>query len=629
MESLLPRVEHRAINSFQNYIQQIRFPFFKKLKPGTKIDLDFPFTALVGPNGSGKSSTLQALYGCPATYNVAHYWFSTAIDPIEESGGEAYRYIYKYKPQGYSESVEIAQKRTKRANDPDYWETARPMIRDGMEPMPTSFPSHLGELRNATRWKKMQKNVVYIDFRAELSSFDKFFYFGTYTKSNSINSKQAFLRKRSKVLKKHIAQLENSTTPRTWHGRSTYTADHLSTIELEWVNRILGKNYVGAKIVEHDLFNNKGYSIIFTKPDSSYSEAVAGSGEVSVVNCVVKVLRAENSSLILLDEPEVSLHPGAQKALRELLFHVIVTAGCQVIMSTHSEHFVQGLPNKAVKLFQYDESSDSYSVMNSCSPEQSFIRLGSEIHSSKRKIYVEDILAKAAVTEAIKEIDREILQSIEIIPYPGGADTIVNNLLVHFTASETSTNDMVFLDGDMRRCVRSHEVENFERELEEGTFCRQVMRENIPETEYSNIDTTIREQTGKCGSSFALPLNGGNADNSEQKLEFKLRMLNVFHEKFQFMSAYTPEELVWEVATGNDLFNISAIKERFSSGSYKDKFRQLSEEEYGEDTTAKEIFELQKRFLARRDRNSPQWLKFKESVRLLIQVEDLSLQAAS
>ncbi|MCO7223767.1 ATP-dependent endonuclease [Pleionea sp. CnH1-48] len=629
MESLLPRVEGRSIASFQNYIQQIRFPFFKKLKPGTEINLDFPFTALVGPNGSGKSSTLQALYGCPSGYNVAHYWFSTAIDPIKESGGEAYRYIYKYKPQGYSQPVEIAQKRTRRANDPDYWETARPLVRDGMEPMPTPFPPELKELRSLTRWKKMEKDVVYIDFRAELSSFDKFFYFGTYTKSNSINSKQDFLRRRSKVLKEHVSQLESTMTPRTWHGRSTRKAEYLSKKELEWVNRILGKNYIAAKVVEHDLFNNNGYSIIFTKSGSSYSEAVAGSGEVSVVNCVVKVLRAEESSLILLDEPEVSLHPGAQKELRELLFHVIVTSGCQVVMSTHSEHFVQGLPNKAIKLFQYDDNSESYSVINNCSPEQAFIRLGSEVHCNKRKIYVEDILAKAVVTEAIKEIDSEVLSLIEIIPYSGGADTILNNLLVHFTASEASTNDMVFLDGDMRKCVRSHEIEGFEAELKAGTFINQVMRENISEIELGNIDTIIREQTGRCGSSFALPLNGGNADNSAQELEFKLRMLNVFHEKFHFMSAHTPEKLVWEVATGNEPLNISAIKERFERGSYKDKFRQLSKEEYGADTSSREIFELQKRFLAKRDRNSPQWRRFKESVRLLIQAEDLSPQAAS
>lgn len=628
MESLLPRVKSRPINSFENYIQQIRFPFFKKLKAGTNIDLDFPFTTLVGPNGSGKSSTLQALYGCPASYNVAHYWFSTAIDPIEESGSEAYRYIYKYKPRGYSQPIEIAQKRVRRLNDPDYWETARPMIRDGMESMPTPFNDNLSELRNATRWKKMQKNVVYIDFRAELSSFDKFFYFGSYTKSSSINSKQAFLRKRSEVLKKHITQLETSNAVRTWHGRSTSKVDSLSQSELVWVNRILGKNYISAKVIEHNLFNNNGYSIIFTNSDSSYSEAVAGSGEISVVNCVVKTLRAEPSSLILLDEPEVSLHPGAQKALRELLYEVILKSGCQVVMSTHSEHFVHGLPNNAVKLFLYDENSDSYNVINNCTPEQAFIRLGSEVYSNKRKIYVEDILAKAAVIEAIKEIDDEILQSLEIVPYPGGANTIVNNLLVHFTASEASNNDMVFLDGDMRRSVRTHEVDEFNQELSAGTFVHQLMYENISESDYSSIDAIIQAQTGKCGSSFTLPLNGGNAENSAQRLAFKPRMLNVYHEKFHFMSAYTPEELVWEVATGNELFNISAMKDRFFDGSYKDRFRKLSAEEYGDSTGAAEIFELQKRFLARRDSNSPQWQKFKESVRLVISAEYLTLQVA-
>lgn len=629
MVSLLPRVKLRSINSFENYILQIRFPFFKKLKAGTNIDLDFPFTALVGPNGSGKSSTLQALYGCPANYNVAHYWFSTAIDPIEESGNEAYRYIYKYKPRNYHQSVEIIQKRSRRENSPDYWETARPIAGDGMQPMPASFPSRQSDIRNATRWKKMRKNVVYIDFRAELSSFDKFFYFGVYTKSNSINSKQDFLRSRSKVLKKHIAQLETNNTAQTWHCRSTYKVDNLSPTELEWVNKILGKNYISTKIIEHDLFNNKGYSIIFTKSGSSYSEAVAGSGEVSVVNCVIKVLRASANSLILLDEPEVSLHPGAQKALRELLFHSILQFGCQVVVSTHSEHFVQNLPNNAVKLFQYDETSDSYSVINNCSPEQSFIRLGSEIQNSKRKIYVEDTLAKAAVIEAIKEIDSEILQSLEIIPYPGGADTIVNNLLVHFTASESFNRDMVFLDGDMRRCVRTNERTEFTEELSSGTFIPQVTLEDISQSEHDNIDDIIQQQIGISGSTFNLPLNGGNANNSAQKLEFKLRMLNVFHEKFRFMSAYTPEELIWEIATGDNLFNISAIKERFSEGSYKDKFRLLSEEENGGNTNSQDIFALQKRFLMRRNSNEPQWLKFKESVRLLISAEDLTLQAAS
>ncbi len=624
MESLLPRVKSRPIRSFTNYIEQIRFPYFKKLKNGAALNFDFPFIALVGPNGSGKSSTLQALYGCPAKLNVAHYWFSTAIDPIEESGSEPYRYIYRYSPSGYSTPVEIAQKRVRRADDPDYWETARPMIKDGMIPMPEPYDNSLSHLRNQTRWKKMQKDVVYIDFRAELSAFDKFFYFGTYAKRGSITSKQAFLRKRSGVLKKHIGQFLNHNSPKTWHGRSTQSVDTLNTSELIWVNKILGKSYVKAQVIEHDLFNNTGYSIIFTKPDSSYSEAVAGSGEVSVVNCVVKVLRAQPNSLILLDEPEVSLHPGAQKTLRELLFHSIITNGSQVVMSTHSEHFIQGLPSNAIKLFQYEEATNSYNIINSCSAEQAFLRLGAELHSTKRKIYVEDILAKALVIEAVKEIDAEILNNIEVIAYPGGADTITNNLLVHFTASETPNDDVVFLDGDMRKCVRRYENEQFSEEINNGKFVPQLCRADIPEAEYPNIDQILLNQTGKNGNSFALPLNGGNASNNEQALLFKLDMLDMYHEKFMFMNTDTPEELVWEAAIGDELFNIETIKKTFATGTYKQRFRLLSEREYGQDTTALQIFELQKRFLARRNPDSQLWLEFRQCVQSLLRAENLN-----
>lgn len=629
MDTLLPRVKNRPIHSFNNYIQQIRFPFFKKLKTGVSIDLNFPFTALVGPNGSGKSSTLQALYGCPATYNVAHYWFSTAIDPIEESGREAYRYIYKYKPRGYRASVEIAQKRVRRQNDPDYWETARPMIRDGMAAMPTPYDESLSDLRNSTRWKKMQKEVVYIDFRAELSAFDKFFYFGTYTRNGSINSKQSFLRKRSEVLKRHIAQMSTSNTLRTWHGRSTKKVDTLSDTEIMWVNRILGKNYLNAKIVEHDLFNNAGYSIIFTQPDTSYSEAVAGSGEVSVVNCVVKVLRAKPDSLILLDEPEVSLHPGAQTALRELLFHSILTSGSQVVMSTHSEHFVQGLPNNAIKLFQYETSTNSYNIINNCSAEQAFLRLGSDIHSSKRKIYVEDILAKEVLIEAAKEIDRELLNNIEVIAYPGGAETIVNNLLVHFTASESPNNDLVFLDGDMRKSIDVNDSQKFAFEIASGSYCVKRFQSQISPSEHGNIDEILRSQTGLPGGTYALPLNGGNSDNQEQATNFKLNMLDMYHEKFKFMNVETPEELIWEIAKGDEFFAIEALKDRFSSGNYKQRFKNLSELEYGQGTNGNQIFELQKRFLTRRDRTSTLWTEFKESVRLLLEVEEIETETTA
>ncbi|EOD9420271.1 ATP-dependent endonuclease [Vibrio campbellii] len=620
MSQLINSVEGRAINSLPNYILQIRFPYFKKLKKDSTINFDFPFTVLVGPNGSGKSSTLQALYGCPAGYNVAHYWFSTAIDPITESGGEAYRYIYKYKPAKFPHEVEISQTRVRRAADPDYWESNRPRKADGMAPMPVYKEKH-AHLRSKTRWKKMEKNVVYIDFRAELSAFDKFFYFGSYDKRSSIDSPQDFLRYRSERLRLHIEQYQGK--PLSWHRRVTESIVELSAQELKWVNQILGKQYISAKIVTHNLFNNDGYSIIFANDDSSYSEAVAGSGEVSIVNCVTKVLNAKPGSLILLDEPEVSLHPGAQTELRNLLLSAILNNGCQVVMSTHSEHFVQGLPNRAIKLFQYENSTNTYSILNECSPEQAFIRLGSILHTSKTKIYVEDELAKSLLTAAIEEIDPESVSSFEIIPYPGGADTIVENLLVHFAASETPSNDIVFLDGDMLCSIDSKVASNFEKELLEKKFVVKQYSKDIPETLHQDIDLILAEQIGRKGDSFKLPLNGGNHDNSSQKLNFKLKMLDLYHQKFKFMNVDTPEEFIWRIAEGDDILNIDGIRNRFNSGSYKERFESFTKAQYKDKTDAKKIFDNQLLFLNMRDSNHPDWVEFKNIVQSTLSLEKI------
>ena len=67
---------------------------------------------------------------------------------------------------------------------------------------------------------------------------------------------------------------------------------------------------------------------------------------------------AENeNSLIILDEPEVSLHPGAQEELKIFLLEQILIKRLQIIISTHSPKFSEFLPDDAIKLF-YQTTSE-------------------------------------------------------------------------------------------------------------------------------------------------------------------------------------------------------------------------------------------------------------------------------
>lgn len=609
MSDYIKKMNRRGCNGFKNYIEQIRFPFYKKITRDQVIHFDYPFTALVGPNGSGKTSVLQALYGATRGNSVSDFWFSTSIDPIEESGSDINRFIYKFKPEEHDEKVEVLNKRTQRNKtekqeaDPDYWESARPSIRDGMEKMPDNFDESLKEIRTKTRWRPIDKKVTYIDFRAEISAFDKCFYFGYFEKTRTIKNKKDFLRSRSKALSKGI----DSGAPFLWHKRLLKNVRELNSNELSWTNKILGKNYVAAKIVSHNFFNQDGFSIIFITDDNSYSEAVAGSGEVAVVTSVIKILESESHSLILLDEPEVSLHPGAQLKLRDLLFHKVNDDTCQVVVSTHSESFLQDLPSKAIKLFYRDKVNHTYSVAPEASAEQAFFRIGGE-RASSRIIYVEDKLAKLLVEAAIKEIDEHALKDFTITPYPGGAPTIIKDLAINFAlSSATESNSIVLLDGDVNPNVSK------------------IRSKNISESDLTNLNSIFQSQTTLSTTALNLPLSGGNMSpevKAKQRNDLLLKTLDAFHDHFNFMNVDTPEELIWNISSASPMLR-PLVENIDTAIPYKERFVELAKEMNSESINSDHILQAQDFALMKRDKTHNLWIEFKDLLKNILQINEI------
>lgn len=161
-----------SAGQLEPYIRHIRFPHYKNLVEGTRIDFTYPITALVGANGTNKSSVLRALYGAPQNNNLGNLWFSTSIDPIEDDGARSC-FIYGYLNQDVGRCIEVLKTRIHKSNDPDYWEPSRPVAAYQMEKMPPAVKPLKG--RSMTRWSAIDKDVVYLDFRATLSAFDKLF----------------------------------------------------------------------------------------------------------------------------------------------------------------------------------------------------------------------------------------------------------------------------------------------------------------------------------------------------------------------------------------------------------------------------------------------------------------------
>jgi len=315
-----------------------------------------------------------------------------------------------------------------------------------MEKMPPAILP-LPEDRVRTRWKAIRKNVVYLDFRSELSAFDKYFYHTPFTKRvRSLAEKKAFIRARSGKLAQSMNGQESVIFYRS--ERIIEAARDLGPEQIAAVAKILGREYDSIKVIRHRFFNDDGYSVLLRGPHLRYSEAFAGSGEFAVTMLVRGITEAPERSLILLDEPEVSLHPGAQRGLMEFIRQQAKLRRHQFVISTHAAEIVRDLPSEAIKVFRSHPVDGKVDLISQASlPSEAFFRLGIP-PTDIQHIYVEDGLAAAIVKRAIRLLGAAAHEKLEIRVLPGGAGTIQSRLIPAFALSEAEC--LVFLDGDQR-----------------------------------------------------------------------------------------------------------------------------------------------------------------------------------
>ncbi len=498
---------------FENYINYIQFPIFKNLEENTKINFEFPMTVLIGKNGSNKSSVLTALYGAPKGQSTGEFWFSTSTDPIDETvRGDRNRFFYKYTSNKYATGKEVLKQRAPREGNPDYWETARPVESLGMTDTQRNAP--------------VDKNVVYIDFRGQLSAFDKYFYFGVPQKGK----KQDFLREKSPYLKRIFDKESPRVRGRNGRQIGEYAKNHrieLENDEIKAINSILGKNYESIILVEHQFYDRLGYSAFiksFGNNELKYSEANAGSGETAVIQLVHKVMRADMFSLILLDEPEVSLHPSAQKKIQEFLLTEIKKKKHQVVISSHSPALVKELPKTAIKLFTTNKNG-FFRVQENVDYRMAFFEV-EEYALDKKIIICEDIDAKVLIERALKHL--EIENHFVVTFVHGGADTLLNHTIPMYAINDEMKNSMFFiLDGD-KYCKRENPDDFSINQRNDLKFLKEKVK-----SVYSNNLPTAYPDGGK---------SGGRVD---QEKEIYLQYINYHYSNVAYLpNRKIPEQIV-------------------------------------------------------------------------------------
>lgn len=595
LDSLKKKFEHDK-ELYYPFIEYIRFPKYKLLQENSRINFNFPITLLVGKNGTNKTSLLQALYGSPEGKSIGEYWFTTSVDKIDKDDSkneDRHCLIYGYYFEKAKRVVEVLKTRINIKDNPDYWEPSRPIKKYNMEILQKGEYSNLGSSSD-TRWDGIDKDVVYCDCKEYVSAYDLFFYHYDFKKTKTQKSKQDFIRNRSKALSK-VLESDNQTYFFYNRDMVDYNIEMSEEVCKE-VSEIMGESYSAIKIATHNFYtkgsgNRPAKTIWMKKNGNIYSEAFAGTGEARIILLVNDILNAPDNSLLLIDEPEISLHPSAIYKLKNFLLKECLKKNHQIVITTHSTQMVKDFPKEAIKLVS--KINNEIKILENIDYQDAFYELGDEFHD-KKMVFVEDKLAKYIIEFIIRKENRQNLkENIEVRYIHGGADNIIQSYITS-SAFQGLENCLFILDGDKKQNYNQY-VNTIKPEyLNNGKICVS----KIPESDYSKLGEIILKMTGNKVD-IKVSGNRGNV-NKEELLEAQKRFIDFWEKNVKFLPCDTPEIFLAEL-DNNPQFLHLLKKDKNGKEYFLEKTKhslQLGE------VTSKDIFEEQRRVVSKIDANS-------------------------
>ena len=112
------------------------------------------------------------------------------------------------------------------------------------------------------------------------------------------------------------------------------------------------------KLKQYDLISST--SVIFYKQGQEITSEEMSSGEFAVLSMILSISAAINDShtLILIDEPELSLHPNWQMSFIDYLDKALKSKVSHLLIATHSHLLVSDLPMNRSSVSQWQKDSD-------------------------------------------------------------------------------------------------------------------------------------------------------------------------------------------------------------------------------------------------------------------------------
>lgn len=122
-------------------------------------------------------------------------------------------------------------------------------------------------------------------------------------------------------------------------------------------------NYI-YKLKQYDLV--QAASVVFYKKGKQIASEEMSSGEFAMLSMVLSISTAASDShtLILIDEPELSLHPNWQMTIIDNLDRALKNQVCHLLIATHSHMLVSDLPMNRSSVSQWEKDNDGNLIAN-------------------------------------------------------------------------------------------------------------------------------------------------------------------------------------------------------------------------------------------------------------------------
>lgn len=178
--------------------------------------------------------------------------------------------------------------------------------------------------------------------------------------------------------------------------------EFLQDPQMHALTRILGRLGYGWELISVNPLTNQ-YDIRLSKQGASFLVSSASSGEKELLTYLFGIFALNvRDALIVIDEPELHLHPRWQKTLLTLFETLAEETGNQFLLATHSPVFVSASSIQFVsRVFSENQKSKIVRLNNASLPEPKHLFAIVNSQNNERMFFTEQVILVEGISDRL------------------------------------------------------------------------------------------------------------------------------------------------------------------------------------------------------------------------------------